>query len=121
MIKLPESVARIIDKCAGAWMDYRTKVDMPDDMKARVLEFQQTPGEMRAVLSSSVIPHLASDAAELMEAWGGKNYLEFEMMPRPDRSRRPIRVTVQWADGCSPAEKAERLQHELEKLRGQPG
>ena len=53
---------------------------------------------------------LADEAATMLEANNAKNYVQFDMMPRADRHLLPIRVTVQWADGKSPAQRVLELE-----------
>jgi hypothetical protein len=62
------------------------------------------------------IVYLADQAADLLQQQNAKNYIQFDLMPRIDRRKPPIRVTVQWADGISPAEKAAKLTDALRQL-----
>ncbi|HLF28246.1 MAG TPA: hypothetical protein VJG32_18095 [Anaerolineae bacterium] len=58
-------------------------------------------------MSSPAITILADECARFLRAYKAENYVHFDMMPRPDHGMKPIRVTVQWANGMSPAEKAD--------------
>ncbi len=59
---------------------------------------------------------LADEAARMLDASNAENYIEFDMMPRLDRGLPPVRVTVQWADEMSPAQKAAMLEKRIKEL-----
>lgn len=72
---------------------------------------------MSATFIHENIAILANDAAAMLNAANADNYLQFDMVPRLDRGMRPIRVTVQWANGESPADQNARLRKEIEQLK----
>ncbi|HMN30824.1 MAG TPA: hypothetical protein PKE45_21905 [Caldilineaceae bacterium] len=55
----------------------------------------------------------------MLNAANAENYLQFDMVPRLDRRLRPIRVTVQWANGMSPAQKVAMLERQLHALQNE--
>lgn len=61
--------------------------------------------------------YLASDAVTLLQEHDAENFVQFDMMGRVDLTRRPIRVTVQWADRLSPIEKIALLEKQLVELK----
>jgi len=121
---------RVIDRLAGRWFDWRqdreiAKVPEIRDLgfhKAEVTEdgaflFQLVGGQREGGPVSTAIAYMADEAAAMLQANKAENYVQFDMMPRLDREVRPIRVTVQYASGESPARKAARLLAENERLR----
>ena len=114
---------RLIDKLTGRWMDWRTDQDiksLPPEL--RRLEFHKTEANTSGweiIAFAPAIAFLADQASELLNALHAENYVQFDMMPRLDRGKPPIRVTVQWARGESPAMKAARLESENASLLGE--
>jgi len=114
-----------LDKLACLWLDFRQsqniaqmKRDMPEMLQGMSLhKLEVGSHEIEIVMSHPGVYVMADEAAAFLEASNAKNYVEFDMMPRLDRAKRPIRVTVQWASGESPAQKAARLERELEQSR----
>jgi len=54
---------------------------------------------------------IADEFAAVLDEANVENYLEFDMMPNPNNATRPIRVTIQWADGISPAQRAYKIEN----------
>ncbi len=110
-----------IDKFAGRWLNWRTEREAAkfiDELQLHQIDFDQ--GTTNIVISHSAIAYLASEAAKILDEANAENYVQFDMMPRPDHGTKPIRVTVQWMHGEAPASKAARLEKELEIL-SRPG
>ena len=113
----------LIDRLAGWWLDWRTDREVArnrqqlGEWKLQKAEFDHNGFHLIASFPGVVM--LADEAAAMLQANNARNYVEFDMMPRLDRGLRPIRVTVQWVEGESPAEKAARLEEELENLKGE--
>jgi hypothetical protein len=59
---------------------------------------------------------LADDAAAILNENEAENYVQFDLHPRIDRGKPWVRVTVQWANGISPAVKAARLARRVAEL-----
>lgn len=111
----------LLDRLAGWWLDWRTSRAVAEDSELKQFDlrrFDATPEGMTLVAIAPAVVMFADEAATLLEAHNAKNYIEFDLMPRLDRGLRPVRVTVQWANGESPAVKAARLEAELTALRG---
>ena len=125
--KFDDALLSTLDKLACRWIDFRQdqnvsrmKQDHPElagDMSLHKLEVSSK--EFEIVASHPAIFLMADEAAALLDAFHATNYVEFDMMPRIDRGKNPIRVTIQWANGEGPAQKAARLERELTKLRSQ--
>lgn len=112
----------IIDRLTGKWFDWRQDQafkDIPDDLKPQFESIEMRQRGFEIAVTSPLLVHLVSDASALLDKYEAKNYVSFDMMPRLDRGKRAIRVTVQWAHGESPAVKAARLEDELTDLRSQ--
>lgn len=67
-------------------------------------------GELTTLWETVQAAKIAQDMASLLNKNNAKNYIELDVMPRLDRNLRPIRLTVQWSDGLSPAAKAAQLE-----------
>ena len=112
----------LIDRLAGKWFDWRTERMFKSDPSLAEFKFHKlevAADGTRAVIEHASIAQLAqlADAATtLLDSYNAANYVEFDMLPRPDHGNRPIRVTVQWADRFSPAQKAQRFENELTHL-----
>lgn len=108
----------LIDKLAGRWLDFRTDMESKKNPVFNELELERVELDndgLHIIGSSPAVAILADEAAKMLNAANAKNYLEFDMMPRIDRGLKPIRVTVQWAYGLSPSQKAAMLQDFAEK------
>lgn len=110
----------LIDILAGLWLNWRmdrevNRNNRVGEMNLQKVEFDENGFHLIASFPGVVL--LADEAAAMLNANNAENYVEFDMMPRLDRGKRPIRVTVAWANGESPAAKAARLERELDELR----
>lgn len=112
-----------IDRLASLWLDIRTRANMKQYNAENGTEFKSIKydqdGEnysVDAIMKHPGVAIFAEDACSLLEKGGGKNYLEFTLMPRIDRGIRPIVITVRWRDGMTPGEKAARLDAALTDL-----
>lgn len=100
----------IIDRLAGAWLNWRRDQAIQrdpvlrEDFNLRKLEIND--GNVKAVFEHPAILTLAEESASLLQATGARNYFEFDIMPRFDRGLKPIRITVAWAHGIAPGTKA---------------
>lgn len=114
----------LIDRLAGWWLDWRIDwaIHSKPELKQAGLkgaEFDENGFHLIASFPGVCI--LADEAAEMLEANNAKNYVEFDMMPRIDRGLRPVRITVQWAIGKSPAQRVVELEKHIEELQSQVG
>jgi hypothetical protein len=74
----------------------------------------------QGVVASALLSHpaaaiLADECAAVLTKSGAENFVMFDMMSEHG----PLRVTVQWAKGESPAEQNDRLKSEIMRLRAQ--
>jgi len=110
---------RLLDKLAGWYLDWRTRRAVSNDPELKQFELHKAEMNkhgIEIVAHAPAIAILADQAAALLEANNAKNYVQFDMMPRPDRGLRPVRITVQWANGMLPAQKAAKLEDALRQL-----
>ena len=102
----------LIDKLAGKWLDWRTenfaKCD-PELSEMHLHSIEIKNGGMEAAIISPAVAHLADMMSELLENNRAENFVSFELLPRLDRGKRPILVTVQWHNGKSPAQARDEL------------
>jgi hypothetical protein len=116
-------ILKLIDRFAGHWIDYRTrrnaqKIGLYDKLNDMSVDgFKAQNGNIEMVLKHPDICLVASGFAAILSESNAENYVQFDMMPRADHAIKPIRVTIQWADGLSPAVKAARLEKELDELK----
>lgn len=109
----------LLDRLAGWWLDYRTdqrvknSPEYAEFSKLSISKLDPSTGEL--VFNGSFIAYFADEAATFLDKHNAENYVQFDMLPRIDRGLRPVRVTVAWAKGESPASKAARLEHELKE------
>jgi hypothetical protein len=59
--------------------------------------------------TSPAIAFLAAEAAKMLDRANASNYLQFDMVPHVAADLRAVRVTVQWRNGLSPAQRADKL------------
>ena len=109
----------MIDRLAGWWLDWRMDHAIAqhpelDEFSLEKAKFDENGFHVVASFPGVVV--LADEAARMLDASNVENYIEFDMMPRLDRGKKPIRVTVQWANGMSPAQKAAMLEERIKEL-----
>jgi len=98
-------ILNLIDRLAGKWFDWRADMMAKDDHEeARFRKVEVTQNGIEMDIIHSGVATFADNFSELLDKNNIKNYLQFDIKPRPDRNIKPIRVTVQWAIGKSPAE-----------------
>lgn len=114
----------IIDALASKWLNWRRDQVLrksPEwaeiDRELKLHKLENHPGSMKAVLSHPMITVMAEEAAALLNEAHADNYVQFDLMPRLDRGKKPIRVTVQWASKLSPGSKNDLLERENKRLR----
>ena len=108
-----------IDALACRWLRWRqTRAVLSDPTLAsfRVLSatlHMEDGATAKILLEAPSLIVLAEEAVALLRAYNAPNYVQFDMLPRLETPPRPVRITVQWADGESPARKAARLEAAL--------
>ena len=116
---------QLIDKLAGEWLDKRRdayiKKNYPEMVNGPIdIESLEIVGDkMEFVANMNTIGRIAEKAAQLLLAHGAKNYIEIDLVPRMDRQIPPVRLTVRWAKGLSPARKAMLLQERVKELEAE--
>lgn len=110
----------LIDRFAEWWLAKSTEryikhnPEISEKFQLKRAEF--TPGGMDILMLCPDIVMLANEAAALLRKNNAKNYVQFDMMPRLDKGVKPIRVTIQWAEGMSPAVKNAELEKKIKVL-----
>lgn len=103
----------LIDKLAGWWLDWRIDRAVAKNPKLQKAGFEKAVFDengFHLVASFPGVYLLADEATRMLKANNAKNYVQFDMLPRADRHLPPIRVTVQWASGKSPAQRVLELE-----------
>ena len=80
-----------------------------------------TPGGWEATFVTPAAVIIADEMAAMLDKANAENFVQFDFMPRLDRGKRPVRVTVQWAHGMSPAEKCAMLEERIKTLTPHQG
>jgi len=112
----------LIDHIAGWWLDKRVDQVVKNDPALEEFQLHRlevTAGHQEITAISPAIACIADEAAGMLKS--AENYISFDMMPRLDRGKRPVRVTVQWADGMSPARRATKLEEENRRIKHDAG
>lgn len=76
--------------------------EMPD---IELRKFAVNGRDMEILMAHPGVAAMAEQAGKFLKAHNAENYVQFDLIPRLESDLRPIRVTVQWASGLSPAMK----------------
>ena len=110
---------KTIDRLAGLWLDWRQSRAIKRDPdlceKFDVKRVAVEDGELKGTFVTPAAAILAEGMSQMLTDAGAENYVQFDMLPRMDRGLRTVRVTVQWADGETPAGKAARLTKQIQE------
>lgn len=108
----------LIDRLAGWWLNWRNghfaRKSGLGDIKIEKLEIDK--GMMNIIYSHPVFAYLTSEVAAVLDESKAENFVTFDMQPRADHARRPITVTVQWANKNTPAMMITKLREEIAEL-----
>lgn len=107
-----------LDCLAGRWLDWHLEQLSKRNPNTVETEIEGCKmGGVQVILKHPDILLLADHVASTLDEAKAEDYFQFTMMPRPDRARRPIEVTVRWADkGLTPAAKNKLLQKAIDAL-----
>jgi len=108
----------IIDKLAFWWLDWRhdrALKKLPGNIEWKTLHFDENGMSAEGISESVAL--IGAECSRMLEVNNAPNYFQFDIMPA--HGVRPVRVTVQWASGESPAEQNARLRGDVEKLRAE--
>lgn len=107
-----------IDRLAAWWFDWRQRRAVKAVSDVELKAITALPDEWRMDVIAPSLFELIHEATALLNAQNAENYIQFDMLPRADRTGlRPVRVTIQWANGESPAAQNARLREEVMRLR----
>lgn len=114
----------ILDRLAYWWIDWRHErwVRRTPEIKKAVDDlglrrFEICDGRYETTFVTEAAAFIANEMAQLLTEAGAENYVEFDMLPKLERKLPPVRVTIQWANGESPAAQNERLRKEIAELK----
>ena len=120
MINIP---GFFVDRLANLWLQarYEWRCRHVPEIREQIEQFgmrsiNAIPGGWEAVYMTPAAAMIANEMAKMLDKAKAKNYLQFDFMPRLDRGMKAVRVTIQWADGESPAAKTARLEGRLKQL-----
>lgn len=108
------NILETVDALANKWIDWRLKRSLKNDEHWKIVSTSLDEQTTQIVLAHPAIAILAEQAANILSESQAENYVQFDMRPR---NKNWIRVTVQWANGISPAAKAAKLSEEVDQLR----
>lgn len=119
------NLLKILDGWVSKYTDWRMNMlfkpsaDAADQIMLRKAVFDANGFsfdlETKTYISEG-IAILAQEAARMLDMSKADNYVQFDMLPKLSRELRRVRVTVQWANGKSPAQKAADLSAVLERI-----
>jgi len=112
--------AEWVDVQCRRWRSWRAmrliKADpLLSEVCLKSIEFKDET--LKMVMTAPALMVLAQEAAHLLALFDAKNHLEFKMITTDPLPPRLMRITLQWDDGESPAEKAVRLEAELAEVK----
>lgn len=112
---------RIIDRLAISWMNWRRRREINRNPELKDFKVEQITANEHGIDIAASVPKgsvawIANELARLLVVHNAKNYVQMDMMPSMDVADKPVRITVAWAYGESPAANATRLENELERL-----
>ncbi len=90
--------------------------EMPD---IELRKFVTSGKDMEILMAHPGVATMAEQAGKFLKAHNAENYVQFDLMPRLESDLRPIRVTVQWAGGLSPAVKNAQQAKVIEQQRAE--
>lgn len=117
------TIKGFMDRIASKWLQWRTDSNIKQAIADGIMEdaqlkrFTATGKDVDILLMHPAVAAIAEQSVSFLNAHNAANYVQFDMMPRIDRGVRPVRITVQWANGMSPSEKATKVAAELARLR----
>lgn len=115
------SPLNLLDKLVGKYIDFRTEMRVRamqiKDPEIKNLSYKD--GKINGLVVSPIFAYLGQEGARMLDSNPAcDNYLSLTIMPRIDEPQhRGIIVTIQYIDGLSPAQKATKLQAELDVLK----
>ena len=110
----------LLDRLAEAWLYWRRRRRIQTDPELTRFNVHAIAVKDHALTISAETPLLAmlgQEACKLLDLYDAQNYVQFDMISWTAARGRAVRVTVQWANGESPAVKAARLEVELNRIR----
>lgn len=111
----------LIDKLAVWWIEYRTQaavvrrmVEQGVNKDFAITYFKQNieTGNFEMKANHPIVSAIASECSKLLTERSAKNFVVLDLYPRADlwdEGVRPVRLTIQWAYGLNPGEKAQIL------------
>lgn len=89
----------------------------PELAELGIRHMEATPTGWEGTFVTPAAAEIANIMADMLNDADAENYLTFDFLPRLDRQVRPVRVTVQWANGLNPGLKAAALERQNAELR----
>lgn len=117
------SLIEKLDDLAMRWLNRRIERKAKDDPvladELKLMHLEADRGRVEIFAEHPQVVAIAEGMAQFLDHAGATNYFEFDFIPRLTSNLRKIRMTVQFADGLSPAQRADELYQELETARSQ--
>lgn len=113
------SILDIIDRAVTKYINWRMyeKVEHDENFSDfSGIDVRERNGNYEAVISNAeYVSALLTETHHILEVAGAENYVQFDIIPAID-STYPVRITIQRAEGMSPATKNAQLCEELERI-----
>ena len=115
----------LLTRAANWWINREyeasAKALAPELLELGLRRVQPTPdgAGWEATFITPAAALIANEMAAMLDAAQAENYLTFDFLPRLDRGKKPVRVTVQWARGQNPAQMVTTLKARVADLEAQ--
>ena len=117
-------LAELLDTLAHAWINQRyeqsAKLHAPELTELGLRRVQPTEDGRgwQATFITPAAALIANDMAALLDEAHAENFVTFDFLPKLERQMRPVRVTVQWANGKNPGFLVAELKARIAELEG---
>lgn len=116
---LPHLPGQVLDLAAQLWLNWHAEHqyrNSPDFEEVKLLRSEIKPGDWRFDMQHSIVGPMCEAFADLLDSASAKNHLQFDLFPKVSSTRKPVRITVQWAGGLSPSRVNAILREAMEQI-----
>ena len=117
-------LAELLDTLAHAWINHRyeqsAKLHAPELAELGLRRVQPTEDGRgwEATFITPAAALIANAMADMLDEAQAENFVTFDFLPKLERQMRPVRVTVQWANGKNPGTLVAELKARIAELEG---
>ena len=117
-------LANLLDHLAAAWQNRRyeqsAKRHAPELTELGLRRVQPTADGRgwEATFLTPTAAIICNEMAAVLDNARAENYVTYDFLPKLDRDARPVRVTIQWANGKNPGTLVTELKARIAELEG---